>query len=164
MRIAKPKCRDAWMSDAGDLGYAPREGHQERDSSNRSTKTSPDLRAAAITGSACGESSQDTQPNGTPPLCLATDAPIESGLIFVGHVAASRPKAWVHHREVACFPSNHGVGEPRLVVDDRVREVMADPCSGRIQLRERWERSRVSAWPGAGSGRSGSCRSICALL
>ena len=40
------------------------------------------------------------------------------------------------------------VGEPGVVVDDRVREVVADPRLGRIQLRERCERSPVTRWPG----------------
>ena len=40
------------------------------------------------------------------------------------------------------------VGEPGVVVDDRVHVVVADPRLGRIQSRERCERSPVTAWPG----------------
>jgi hypothetical protein len=37
------------------------------------------------------------------------------------------------------------VGEARVVVDDRVRVVVADSGLGSPQLRERWERSPVTA-------------------
>lgn len=40
------------------------------------------------------------------------------------------------------------VGDPRVVVDDRVGEVVAHLRSGAIQSRLRWERSPVTAWPG----------------
>jgi hypothetical protein len=39
-------------------------------------------------------------------------------------------------------------GEPGVVVDDRVRVVVADPCVWTHPVRERRERSPVTRWPG----------------
>ena len=65
------------------------------------------------------------------------------------------------------------VREPRVVVDDRVRVVVADLVSGRIQPPLRCERSPVTRWPGpkahsgcvhvqqiAGAGPLERCRSL----